>query len=112
LDNISTKSHKYMKVWEKIYIRPMTELQECEYDAVSKRFRGLRGTFKGVTCLKYAQYIERIEDSLKSYPRGFFKFANLKRKSSDYPSAMFLARVTHRKLQIYLAMCLCEGRFA
>jgi predicted glycosyltransferase involved in capsule biosynthesis len=40
--------------------------------------------------LKYAQYIERIEAGLKSNPRCFFKFANLKRYSSVYPSAMFL----------------------
>jgi hypothetical protein len=30
---------------------------------------------------KYAQYIERVEASLKFNPRCFFKFANLKRNS-------------------------------
>jgi hypothetical protein len=34
--------------------------------------------------------IGRVEAGLKSNPRCFFKFANLKRNSSDYPSAMFL----------------------
>jgi hypothetical protein len=29
LDNIRTKSHKYMKELENLYIRPMTELQQC-----------------------------------------------------------------------------------
>jgi hypothetical protein len=48
LDNIRTKSHKYMKEIGKIYIRPMTELQQCEYDAVSQRFCDLRGVFKGI----------------------------------------------------------------
>jgi hypothetical protein len=50
LDNIRTKSHKYMKVLEKIYIRPMTELQQCEYDAASQRFRGdVRGALRECT---------------------------------------------------------------
>jgi hypothetical protein len=40
--------------------------------------------------LKYAQYIEWIEAGLKSNPRCFFKFANLKRNCSGYPSVMFL----------------------
>jgi hypothetical protein len=48
LDNIRTKSHKYMKELGEIYIRPMTELQQCEYDTASERFRDLRGAFKGV----------------------------------------------------------------
>jgi hypothetical protein len=109
LENIRTKSHKYMKGFEKIYIRPMTELQQYEYDAALQRFRDLRGAFKGMHRLKYAQYIERIEAGLKSNPRCLFRFANLKLNSSGYPSAMFhdtsmtLARVTHRKMQISLA---------
>jgi hypothetical protein len=80
-----------MKRLERIYMPPMTELQQYEYDAASLRFRDLRGAFKGMHCLKYAQYIERIEAGLKSKPSCFFKFANLKRNSSGYPSAMFLA---------------------
>jgi hypothetical protein len=46
LDNIRSKSHKYMKGMEKIYIRPMTELQQYEYDAASQRFCDLRVAFK------------------------------------------------------------------
>jgi hypothetical protein len=34
--------------------------------------------------------IGRVEAGLKFNPHCFFKFANLKRNSSDYPSAMFL----------------------
>jgi hypothetical protein len=49
LDNIRTKSHKYMKELGKIYIRPMTELQQCEYDAASQRFHDLRSAFKEST---------------------------------------------------------------
>jgi uncharacterized protein YigE (DUF2233 family) len=41
--------------------------------------------------LKYAQYIERVEAGLKSNPREFFNFSNLKRNSSGCPSAMFLS---------------------
>jgi hypothetical protein len=52
----------------------MTELQLCEYDAASQRFRDLRGAFKGMHRLNYAQYIERFEADLKSNPRCFFKF--------------------------------------
>jgi hypothetical protein len=36
------KSHKYMKKLAKIYIRPMTELQQCKYDATSERFHDLK----------------------------------------------------------------------
>jgi hypothetical protein len=70
----------------------MTELQQCEYDAASKRFRDLRGAFKGMHCSKFVQYIDRVEAGLKSNTRCFFKFkfANLKRNSTGYPSAMFL----------------------
>jgi hypothetical protein len=67
-----------------VYSRPMTELQQCEYDAASQRFRDLRGAFKGMHGLKYVQYIDRVEAGLKSHTRCFFKFkfANLKRNSS------------------------------
>jgi hypothetical protein len=45
--------------------------------------------------LKYAQYeaqyiLESVKVGFKSNPRCFFKFANLKRNSSGYSSAMFL----------------------
>jgi hypothetical protein len=49
LDNIRTKSHKYMKELGKIYIRPMAELQQCEYDAASQRFHDLKSAFKEST---------------------------------------------------------------
>jgi hypothetical protein len=78
LDNIWTKSHKYMKEFGKIYIRLMTELQQCKNDAASQRFRDLRGDFKEMRRLKYAQYIERVEAGLECNPRCLFKFANLK----------------------------------
>jgi hypothetical protein len=68
----------------------MTELQQCEYDAASQRFRDLRGAFQAMPRLKYIQYIKRVKAGLKSNPRCFFKFANLKRNSSGYLSAMFL----------------------
>jgi hypothetical protein len=77
LANIRNKSHKYMKKLGKIYIRPM---QQCEYDAASQRFLDLKGAFKGMHRLKYAQYIERVETGRKSNPRYFFKLANLKKK--------------------------------
>jgi hypothetical protein len=66
MDNIRTKSHNDMNGLEKINIRPMTELQQYEYDAASQRFRDLRGAFKGMHRLQYAQYIERIEAGFKS----------------------------------------------
>jgi hypothetical protein len=47
----------------------MIEMQQYEYDAASQIFRDLGGAFKGTYCLKYAQYIQRIEASLKSNPR-------------------------------------------
>jgi hypothetical protein len=85
-----------MKELENIYIRPMTELQQYEYDAAPQRFFDLRGAFKGMHRLKYARYIERIEAGLKSNSQCFLKFANLKRNSSGYAWVTFV-RVTHRK---------------
>jgi hypothetical protein len=32
----------------------------------------------------------RIEGGLKNNPRGFFKYADMKRNSSDFPSSMYL----------------------
>jgi hypothetical protein len=61
--------------------------------------RDLRGAFKGMHRLKYAQYIERVEAGLKSNPRCFFKFANLKRNTSGYPFAMFLGGACERNAQ-------------
>jgi hypothetical protein len=70
-----------------------------EYDEASQRFRDLRGAFNGMHRLKYAQYIERVEAGLKSNPRCFFKFANLKRNTSGYPFAMFLGGACERNAQ-------------
>jgi hypothetical protein len=99
LDTIRTKSHKYTKELGIVYIRPMTELQLCEYDAATQGFRDLRGSFKGMHRLNYAQYIERVEAGLKSNPRCFSRFANLKRNSRGYPSAMFLGDTYARNAQ-------------
>jgi hypothetical protein len=71
-----------MKGLEKIYIRPMTELQLCENDAALERFRDLKRAFKGMYRIKYVQYIRRVEAGLKSNPRCFFKFANLNQNSN------------------------------
>jgi hypothetical protein len=59
----------------------MTRLQQYEYHAASQRFGDLKK--------RLAQYIERVETGIKSNPRCFFKFSNLKRNSSGYPSAVF-----------------------
>jgi hypothetical protein len=65
----------------------------------SQRSRDLRDAFKGMYRLKYAQHIERIEVGLKTNPRYFFKFANLKRNSSGYPSATFMGDTYARNEQ-------------
>jgi hypothetical protein len=39
--------------------------------------------------MKYDMYIDWIESGIKSNPRSFFKFANMNRNSSGYPSSMF-----------------------
>jgi hypothetical protein len=39
--------------------------------------------------MKYDLNIEGSESSIKSDPRSFLKFANIKRNSSGYPSSMF-----------------------
>jgi hypothetical protein len=77
----------------------MLSSSTCEYDAASQRFCDLRGAFMKMHCLIYVQYIERIEAGLKSNPRCFLKFVNLKRNSSGFPSAMFLGGDCTRNTQ-------------
>jgi hypothetical protein len=67
----------------------MSESDQCLYDTASRRFRELRRDFKSLQRLKYAQHIVRIEGGLKNNPRGFFKYADMKRIASGYPSSMF-----------------------
>jgi hypothetical protein len=88
IDNNKTKAHKYLKEFENV--RPMSESDQCFYDTAFHRFRELRRDFKSLHRLKYAQYIVRIEGSLKNNPRGFFKYADMKRNASSYPSSTFL----------------------
>jgi hypothetical protein len=46
--------------------------------------------------MKYDLYIERIESGIKSDPRTFFKFANMKRNSSGYPEKIkLLDKIKH-----------------
>jgi hypothetical protein len=66
VDNNKTKAHKYLKDFETFHVRPMFELDQCLYDTVFHRFWELRPNFKSLHCLKYAQYIVRIEGGLKN----------------------------------------------
>jgi hypothetical protein len=52
VDNNKTKAHKYLKEFETVHIRPISESDQCLYD------------FKSLHLLKYAQYIVRIETCL------------------------------------------------
>jgi hypothetical protein len=49
--------------------------------------------------LKYAQYIACIEGGLKGNPRGFSKYADMKRNASGYPSFLFLGNDCARDSQ-------------
>jgi hypothetical protein len=49
--------------------------------------------------LKYTQSIVRIEGGLKNNPRRFFKYADMKRNASSYPSSMFLGNDCARDSQ-------------
>jgi Reverse transcriptase (RNA-dependent DNA polymerase) len=89
LDNIKTKAHKFMKEIVKKNDRPMCEREQAEHDAACTRFHDLRCDFKSLHRLKYEQYIENIENGIKTDPRSFFKFADMKRNSSGYPASMF-----------------------
>jgi hypothetical protein len=67
VDNYKTKSHKYLKKFETLHVRPMSESDQCLNDTAFHRFRELRRDFK-------SQYIVRIEGGLKNNPRGCFKY--------------------------------------
>jgi hypothetical protein len=68
----------------------MSELDQCLYNKALHRFWVLRRGFKSLHRLKYFQYIVRIESSLKNNTQGYFKYADIKRNASGYPSSMFL----------------------
>ena len=89
LDNNKTKAHKFMKEIAKMNVRPMNENAQTAYDTACSRFRDLRCDFKLLHRLKYMEYIGKIESGIKTDPRKFFKFADMKRNSSGYPSTMF-----------------------
>jgi hypothetical protein len=78
-DNNKTKAHKYLKGFETLHVRSMSESDQCLYDTAFRRFRELRRDFKSLHRLKYAQYIVRIEGGLKNNPQEFFKYADIKR---------------------------------
>jgi hypothetical protein len=88
--NNKTKAHKYLTEFETLHVRPMSESDQCLYDTAFRPFWELMRDFKSLHRLKYAQYIVRIEGGLKKIPRGFFKYAYMKRYASGYASSIFL----------------------
>jgi hypothetical protein len=79
-----TKPHKYLKEFETLHVRPMSESDQCLYDTALGR------DFKILHRLKYAYSIGRIEGGWKNNPQGFVKYADMKRNASGYPLSMFL----------------------
>jgi hypothetical protein len=77
----------------------MGEEIQAQYDTACTRFRDLRCDFKILHRLKYEEYIVKTENNIKTDPRSFFKFTDLKRNSSGYPSTMFLGDQAARDLQ-------------
>jgi hypothetical protein len=61
VDNNKMKTHKYLKEFKTLHVRPMSQSDQCLYDTAFRRFRELRRDFKSLHRLKYAQYIVRIE---------------------------------------------------
>jgi hypothetical protein len=59
VDNNPTKAHKYLREFQTLHVRPMSESDQCLYTAF-RRFRELRRDFKSLHLLKYAQYIVRV----------------------------------------------------
>jgi hypothetical protein len=76
----------------------MSESDQCT-TWLSAVFGNFCYVFKSLHRLKYAQYIVRIEGGLKNNPRGFFKYADMKRNASGYPSSMFLRNDSARDSQ-------------
>jgi hypothetical protein len=89
LDTNKTKAHKFVKRVSRTYERTGYEENNAEFHVASARFQNLRGDFKLLHRMKYNRYIEGIESGINSYSRSFFKFSNMKRNSSGYPSSMF-----------------------
>jgi hypothetical protein len=60
------------------YERTGDAKDKVEFDAACVRFQYLKGDFKSLHRMKYGLYIEGIESVIKSDPRSFFGFANMK----------------------------------
>jgi hypothetical protein len=84
LDNQKTKAHKFMKEIVAQGNHPENLVTEAE-----NRFRNLRQDFNSLHRIKYNQFVNNTESKIKSDSRSFFKFVDLKRNSSGYPSQMF-----------------------
>jgi hypothetical protein len=89
LDNNKTKAHKCMKEIAKNNVRPMNDSAQTAYDTACSKFRDLRCDFKVLHRLKYQEHIENVESGIKTNPHIFFKFADMKRNSTGYPSSIF-----------------------
>jgi hypothetical protein len=68
----------------------MSESVQGHDDTACHRFCDLKKDFKCLHRVKYAQYIERERSGIKTNPRIFFRFADIKKNSTGYPSAMFV----------------------
>jgi hypothetical protein len=93
------RAYKYLKEFETLHVRPMSESDQYLYNTAFRRFRELMRDFKRLHRLKYAQYIVRIEAGLKKNSQGFFKYADRKLNASGYPSSKFFGSDCTRDLQ-------------
>jgi hypothetical protein len=89
-DNNKTKAYKFVKNFEKMNIRRMSESVQGQYDATCCRFHNLRKDFKYMHRFEYAQYIEWVGTGIKTTPQNIFRITDMIKNSTAYPSTMFL----------------------
>lgn len=57
---------------------------------LSENFQKIRKEFDTLNMRAYKTYVSNVEKDLTSDPRNFWKFVNVKRKTTGYPASMFL----------------------
>jgi hypothetical protein len=90
MDNINkeTKAAKRLKASEKRCLEGET-IDDCECEQLRGEFLSLREQYQLLHGRAYDDYHVGIEKAIKSDPKTFFGYVDLKKKRVGYPSVMY-----------------------
>jgi hypothetical protein len=87
LKNKKTKVAKRAKASQKRCLEDKT-IDDCEYEQLRGEFLSLREEYQVMHGQAYDDYRVGIEEAIKSAPKTFFGYVDLKKKRVGYPSVM------------------------